>query len=559
MKALYTLRSTDGKIMQRTDAWKELGTFTGVDVPLLGDQMAATWFKLRGKLWCAARMAAKVVVGKFEADNLNPVAELSVLLSESPVIWSNTISFGGQVVWLSMTKGSLQLYQFDGVTVSTKPVVLPVDVPETSTTDTLVLSTFGGQLAILPSSLSMLSGSTNAVRTQSAVRSSIYLLDMVGTAIVVTAVPLVPSSTFTSFVPSSPDKAEAEMQSAMVGVGIFNNAFIGLTTAGKLFSFGLTPDRHFLADMRPMLPADQSARTASLSDGSEGYQIVLEDRSLGLLMPMILGARVVVGSGEYAGISGTIVDVLFTDAVQLKISSGSANVFPVLPANTEVTVTRGVGGGVGSPRCMAETGLMVSTAFHAISGSMYGFVFGRQLLLRVKLDGRAQPGFILKVGADNRVTQSVLPLNAWSVQTIQDVSDNSVHIIYYDSESKSVRHAHYNTASEILSDLGDVYLSDAFVCLPAGGVVSYDEGELDIVLGNISANVAAGTVSLAYEVFSDETDFWLEVFYCIGGDWKPASEAPKNTRVAGIFTHLLRVDEPTFNGDIQYKVNVRRI
>jgi hypothetical protein len=559
MKSLYTLRSTDGKILQVTpDSVKELGSFTGKELPRVGELAANTWFKFRGDLWCAARLPSAVVVGKFEQDNLTPVSSVPMTFVDDSCVFSNVVAYGGQMVWIGLDAQKFNLYSFDGTTLSARPVAIPDNACEV-----LTLSTFGGRLALLPSSLSVTAADE---RAQACIRSWIYLIDFAGTDLLVSQLPCVPglsadSDALATLIPQSAATAESDIQNSIISAGVFKDSFVGITASGKLYSSAtnLLTDRKFLADLR--LPLS-STRSATTEDGSLTAQIIVEDRLLGDMIPLLLGTRVTIGSGEHAGIHGTVVDVRGSGTLHLTISSGSTQPFPLIVKSTDVSFVRGLSGGFSTARHPCEPGPLVKTAFHEIGDSLYGFVFGRQILPWLKTNSFAQPSFVFRLDADNKVKQALLtidslPLNAWNVQTIRDSADNSIHILYYDSATKSVRHLQYNVASEALMDLGDLYASEERACLTSGSSIIFEAGELDIVLGDISANVSAGTVTLAYETFSNETDFHIEFFYCTDTVWKPATPSP--TQVAGSFTHLLRVDEPTFNGDIQYKVNIRRI
>ena len=86
-------------------------------------------------------------------------------------------------------------------------------------------------------------------------------------------------------------------------------------------------------------------------------------------------------------------------------------------------------------------------------------------------------------------------------------------------------------------------------------MIAFTQGELDVSISAIEVN-QFGDVSIFHEVFGTESGV-LEFSYHAGDGWKPATAAA-GTPAPGVFVHDLRHDLPTFNGDIQYRADIRR-
>lgn len=548
MKTLYTLRPSDGVILQRTQGWKELGSFSGLRTPRLGAGMVSTWFKFQGLWWCAALSAKTAMIGKFEADNITVVSELDT--ESVATVWSNTLNFGGQTVWLSMNEMAMKLYSFDGSVLSSRPVDLPYQEPVAG--ESLIIAILGGSLVLLPSTL--YSQSTfQELRLR--VRSTVYRLDVAAANIVVTA--LTPDvDTLNVEIPSSEQQAGKQIQRAVIGAGVYQDKLFELRASGKLYESG---SNTCLFDAREH-KAMACGRTATSVPGSEDFQITLEESTIPAALSSLLGARVIIGSGDFAGQTGTVVYLKGQGTKYLRVTSETAEPFPILPANTEITFYRGLAGGHDSNSCPMQPGAWVQTAFHEIAQSLYVFVLGRSGLLSVEPSRSSQPSYVLRL-KDGKVEQVMLelngrPLNALSLQTVRDSTDGSLHLFYFDPARSKVRHVQCNLTTLTLVEHESIYSSDEPVHVTNSPILTFDSGELDVVLGEISADVDAGTVSVAYSVFSSDADYHLDFFYCIGSSWKKATGAAEQP--IGSFIHLLRIDEPTFSGDIQYKVSVRR-
>jgi hypothetical protein len=248
----------------------------------------------------------------------------------------------------------------------------------------------------------------------------------------------------------------------------------------------------------------------------------------------------------------------------MTIESDTAEQFPALAANTEFSIGRGVAGGFCSePRCPSSPGPLIHTFFFEVSDSCFSFILGRSPNEFFANTKPSQPSLVSRIRGDAVVTTPLKidgePLNVWSAQARLDSTDSSIAILYYDARVKAVRHARYSIAAASLSDVGLVYGCEAPVHLATGNLIGFDRGELDIVIRDIEADSMAGEVRIHFDVFGDDpVRSNVEVFYAIDGEWLPATKS-LNAQGVTVFVHALRVDQPTFNGDIQYRATISRI
>jgi len=554
MKTLYSLRPSDARIMRYHDVWSELGTIEGLATPRLGSEMAACWFKFIGKLWCAVLAEKKVIVARFENNNLKPVAELPTSILHAA--WGNAINYAGNICWLEQNETNSILYSFNGVHLISQVVDIPQAKAFSQLGSELTLTLLGNQLAVLPRALRV-----DAMEREphAIVRNTICLLDLKQDGIKVTKISSDEIEGLNAVIPSSPGLAAAELGDSFVGAGVYRDRIIALYTDAKIGRLNES-NRTVLADVSSEAFM-KLGRYATTADGSAVAQVIVGLRQLALdASPFLLGARCMVGSGPHAGISGIVVSVAGNDSLALQISSDTPRPFPALLANTEISFGRGVAGGFGNEtRCPATPGPLVHSFFFEVADALYGFIFGRSHLLPLKPGKQAQPSFLARIRGDAVVLTELKldgqPLNVWSAQALLDYTDSSVHVLAYDAEAKAVRHLRYGVASMTLSDQGVAYTSPEPTHLAAGNLIAFDTGELDIVLGSIE--LSGTNVKVNYGAYGDNpSESVVALLYNVGNGWKPAT-LTSETRF-GLLVHALGTDQPGFNGEIQYRADISR-
>ncbi len=551
MKTLYTLRPSDGRVLRYTGSWTELGFLQGLALPRLNERMAVNWFKFKGELWCALLAEKLVFICLFENGNLVPTFMMPTAVTSAA--WGNTVNYASQIRWLEQNETNTLLYSFDGQILSSQIVGIPQATAFSQDRCELTLAVFGNRLAVLPRKLSA-GGAPGHVRAE--IRNLTCLLDLTPNGISVTTAAAVPPPTLNA------DVAGADLREAMAGAGVYQDSLVALYADGVVGR--VTGEaRQPLGDVTKEAFV-QAGRTATTAAGTTERQVMVNTRLLAQDgMPYLLGARVMVGSGPYAGQSGIVGSIDGAIDLSLGILSDSQAPFPALTANTEVTFGRGVAGGFCyGPMHLSTPGPVVHTFFFEVADALYGLVLGRQPTVPQKPTKQAQPSFLVRLrGSAVIFTPLQLAgqwLNVMSAQALLDASDSALHILAYDPAAAAVRHLRYGLASSTLSDQGMVYEAPTAVHLAAGNLIAYDDGELDVVLGSLEADSLTGDVTINYEIFgSDPTNSVVSFSYNIGGAWLPATKSPR-AGAPNTFVHALLVDLPTFNGEIQYRADISR-
>lgn len=559
MQTLYSVRPSDGRILRYDGKWAELGTFQGLETPRLGDQLTVNWFKYKGVLHCAALTDKGIIVGEFDKEDLVIIAS-KVTAAPVKASWGNTINFDGQICWLEQNEKSTLFHQFNGTVIMTTPVDIPLATEFSPADCELNLVQLGSRLAVLPKMISICSQSD---KIATCLRNVICLLDVTAHGIHVLTTLNTAENALNVSVPGSQKTAAADLKASIVGAGVYQDRLITLTADGKI-SRGIADTRRVLAD----LTHDVTMRLGRYNteiDGTETSQVMIDLFRLSIdAAPYLMGSRVFVDSGPHAGVTGLISWIEGNSMLRMMVESDTTEPFPALAANTEFSIGRGVAGGFcGEPRCPSSPGPLIHTFFFDVADTCLSFILGRSPNEFFATTKQSQPSLVARIKGDS---VDVLPLkldgeslNVWSAQARLDSTDSSIAIVYYDARIKAVRHVRYNIAAAALSDVGLVYGCDAPVHLASGNLIGFDSGELDIVIRTIEADSMAGEVQIHFDVFGDDpVRSNVTFFYNIGGGWLPATKS-MNAQGVTVFVHALRVDQPTFNGDIQYRATISRI
>lgn len=560
MKTMYLLRPTDGRVMRYNGSWSEQGFLQGLAPARLDARMAATWFKFHGQLWCAVLAERNVFVGTVENGNITPVATFPTAVEKAA--WGNAVNVAGQIRWLEHNESGTLLYSFDGTTITTLPVTLPSSspsIPFDQLMDELNLELVGTRLAVLPRGCV----APPSASPQVLVRNAICLLEITDDGVTVTSAAALEPVTLNIQVPRSENAAGQELDTAIVGAGVYQDNIIALYTDGVLgrLTSGV---RAKLGDVRNE-SFMRLGRYNTTVDGTAKRQVVVDAQRLQAdALPYLLGARIFICSGSYAGQAGTVAWIEGNTDLKLRIVGDNNTDFPAIAANVEISFGRGLAGGfVGDVMQPSIPGPMLHTAFFQVSDALYGVVMGRQPVAP-RTDRRCQPSFLIRMRGSNVVFTPLQIngqwINAASAAITFDPTDSSIHILAYDSSlgAASVRHLRYSLSSGTLFELSSSFAAPTPIHLASGNIIGYEPGELDISIGTIESDAGTGEVTIAYTIYGDDpSNHVVDFFYNVGAGWVAAT--PSATPGAAFtFVHALRSDLSDFAGEIQYRASVRR-
>lgn len=163
-----------------------------------------------------------------------------------------------------------------------------------------------------------------------------------------------------------------------------------------------------------------------------------------------------------------------------------------------------------------------------------------------------------------------------------DPEDSRIHMIAQAGQGASMKHWAWNTTSEAVEDFGSAYGTSSFSTVGNASNMAITSNQHNYVMDNLQGynaneggaiitsatkNQASTQTTIAYKLFSNDSHALnVKLEYNKGTGWlnattivSPASLnglASSPTGVAGNIVHAISTDEPSFSGQIQYRLSI---